>query len=164
MELRRAERLAREQMVKHGLSPIIWDFQWDNSKKRFGVCKYYRRCSIVTRGIIGLSKELVSLNDEATVMDVILHEIAHGLTPGHGHDWVWKNKCIEIGAKPERCYDSNEVDTPQMRYQAECGACGQVYQKTRITRVSLGRKSSCKCQSGIDWSRRVLLTYIDTKR
>ncbi len=164
MDLHVAEKLALQLMNKHGLTSPIWKFQWDNSVQRFGRCKTRRigKEKTLIFGIIGLSRNLVLLNDEAKVLDTILHEIAHGLTIGHGHDWIWKQKCIEIGAKPERCYDSNIVEHPQMRYQAECGGCGTVHQKTRIVKTT-ERKISCNCQRGKAWEDRILLTYVDTK-
>jgi predicted SprT family Zn-dependent metalloprotease len=49
-------------------------------------------------GRIELSKHYVLRNPEHEVLDTILHEIAHALVgPGHGHDEVWKAKCVEVG-------------------------------------------------------------------
>ena len=49
------------------------------------------------------------------VRDTILHEIAHALVgPGHGHDAVWKRKCREVGARPERC---GQADMPEGRWR-----------------------------------------------
>ena len=102
------------------------------------------------------------LNGEYEVTDCILHEIAHALA-GHkaGHGWAWKQVCIRIGAKPERCYDTEEVTQPQMRYQATCGGCNKVWQK--VKRPDNTRKRSCSCQRGISWDKRHLLVYVDTK-
>lgn len=164
MNLQVTENLAKRLMQEHGLTSPIWGFEWDNSVKRFGVCKMRRTYDKrIYHGVIGLSKQLVLLNNEAKVLDVILHEIAHGLTPGHGHDYVWKQKCIEIGAKPIRCYNGIviDVEVPKMRYQAECGGCGVVHQKTRV--ISTTRKTSCNCQRGKSWDNRILLTYVDTR-
>jgi predicted SprT family Zn-dependent metalloprotease len=157
MDLNKAEDLCRGLMNKHGLSH--WQFQYDNSVRRFGVCKYniYNQS-----GVIGLSRKLVAVNDEEQVRDTILHEIAHALTRGHGHDAVWKAKCVEIGAKPERCYSSKDTNMAEMRYQAICGGCGRKHQKTRIKYKEA--KRSCKCQSHKGWDEKILLNYIDTKK
>jgi hypothetical protein len=46
----------------------------------------------------------VDRNGAEEIVDTILHEIAHALVgPRHGHDTVWKAKCTDIGARPERC-------------------------------------------------------------
>jgi predicted SprT family Zn-dependent metalloprotease len=113
MELAQARQLAINHMVKHGLINLGWRFEFDSAKRRFGVCKHRAK-------VIGLSKHLVELNTEVEVNDVILHEIAHALVgKGHGHDFVWKRKAAEIGAKPERCYDDT-VAVPKGNYTAIC--------------------------------------------
>jgi predicted SprT family Zn-dependent metalloprotease len=164
MDLHKAETLALALMAKHGLPKL---FSFDNSKKRFGVCRMrYNRKVIGFGGQtktdyifigISLSRHLVKLNEEAEVTDTILHEIAHALTMGDGHGAKWKAKCVEIGCRPIRCYSSNEVDTPTLKYSASCGDCGTVYQRSRLPKV--GRKVACKCQRGINWDNKKLLEY-----
>jgi hypothetical protein len=77
------------------------------------------------------------------VTDTILHEIAHALTLGDGHGYAWKRKCIEIGAKPERCY-TNKDTVFTMRYQAICGGCNAVYQKTDKPKAILNKVADAK--------------------
>ena len=166
MELAKAQKLADELMTLHGLHYPKWSFKFDHAKRRFGVCKYNRLGGQIFRGEISLSKHLVLLNDEEKVKDTILHEIAHALTPGHGHDVVWKRKCIEIGAKPERCYSSKEVNTiplSQFKYLATCGGCGKEFGLHKMTAKRQRTQSACRCQAGKPWSERILLTFIDTK-
>ncbi len=148
MQLYLAQQLAKNLMLKHNLTS--WTFVFDNSVRRFGQCCYTART-------IKLSKHLTALNDEATVKDTILHEIAHALTPGAHHGWAWKRKCIEIGAKPERCYTSENTVTPKLRYVAECQGCGKEIERQK--KPNTGSNWSCKCQSGIPWSLRKLLTF-----
>lgn len=145
--------LGHNLMKQHGLIDLGWSFQMDNSVRRFGVCKYRPK-------VISLSKKLCELNTLVEVTDVILHEIAHAIA-GHkaGHGYAWKLVCIRIGAKPERCYDSSEVETPDLRYVAKCGGCGKEYQKAK--RPKLGRRTSCMCQAGIPWDKRHILQYKD---
>lgn len=156
MELNDAKELAIEKMNLHGLTGNGWVFRFDNSVRRFGVCKFSSR-------VIGLSRELVKVNGYKEVLDVILHEIAHALVGrSHGHDDVWKMKCIEIGAKPERCYSVREgnVKAVSLRYKAICEGCGFTHQRAKRPSVE---KYSCKCQSGISWDKKKLLKFIDTK-
>jgi SprT-like family len=99
MDLMEARALALELMKEHGLE--FWYFEFDNAKRRFGICRYNRRT-------IGLSRNLVLLSNKEQVKDTILHEIAHALVgPGYGHSWVWKRMALEIGCDGNRCYDSN---------------------------------------------------------
>jgi predicted SprT family Zn-dependent metalloprotease len=166
MDLITAERLAKQLMAKHGLNKPTWSFQFDNAKRRFGVCRTskLRGTQTIVRGTISLSRNLTLINDEAKVTDVILHEIAHALTPGHGHDWVWRAKCVEIGAKPERCYSEEDTNNlkKEAKYQATCEACGKQHGRHRMRDNT--RQYSCRCQSGKPWSLRVKLNYLDTKR
>jgi predicted SprT family Zn-dependent metalloprotease len=37
---------------------------------------------------------------EKDFIELILHEIAHALTPNHGHDRVFRNMCYRIGGQP----------------------------------------------------------------
>jgi len=154
MDLYTAEKLAKENLIKHGLKDLGWIFKFDNSVRRFGVCKHYRR-------IISLSKHLTRLNPVEDVLDTILHEIAHALVgPKHGHDAVWKAKCVEIGAKPIRCY-SEDIVQPKLRYTAVCGACEKEFQRQRRPKTFNNplRRESCNCQSGRPWDKRVLITW-----
>jgi predicted SprT family Zn-dependent metalloprotease len=138
MNLLEAKQLAETLIKRHGLYELGWRFEFDNSKRRFGVCRYLSKT-------IGLSKNLTALNEVEQVKDTILHEIAHALTPGHHHDWVWQRKAIEIGCNGERCYSPNEVVTPQSKYIAVCCGCGKTHKKHRQAK----RESSCgNCSNG----------------
>jgi hypothetical protein len=95
MNIAEAEKLARELMQQHGLEG--WQFKWDRAKKRLGSCNYTRRR-------ITLSAHQTKNREVVEVKDTILHEIAHALLPPRsGHGKLWKAKCVEIGAKPQRC-------------------------------------------------------------
>jgi predicted SprT family Zn-dependent metalloprotease len=147
MNLRAAENLAFELLLKHNLrcketlrdfqGNVVkqWRFEFDSSRRRFGLCRHGSQ-------IISLSESITLLNDEATVRDTILHEIAHALVgDGHGHDETWKCKCREIGAKPERCYDGDDVVTPPAPFEATCPGCGTLHERHRQPKE--GRKISC---------------------
>ena len=143
MQLIEAKNLALNLMREHKLLNMGWTFEFDNARRRFGVCRYRTKR-------IGLSKHLVSLNDEASVKDTILHEIAHALVGGgHGHDHVWRSKAIEIGCNGKRCYSSNEVETPESRYIATCDGCGKVHKRHKMTdRLKYGSSSCGTCSNG----------------
>ena len=127
MDLYRAQQLAVELMTKHDLITQGWRFQFDTAKRRFGCCNY-------TYKQITLSKALVLVNDEARVKNTILHEIAHAIVGrGHGHDWVWRQKAIQIGCDGKRCYSSNNTTTPESKYIAVCSTCGHIHKKHRLT-------------------------------
>jgi len=143
MNLQEAKDLAISLMEKHGLIDKRWYFEFDNAKRRFGVCNYrYNK--------IGLSRHLTELNDIEQVRDTILHEIAHALVGfNHGHDWVWKQKALEIGCNGNRCYKSDEVVSTSAKYEAVCPnpECKHLYKKHKRSRRT--KRSSCgKCGNG----------------
>jgi predicted SprT family Zn-dependent metalloprotease len=120
MELNQAQSLAIVLMNRHGLLNHNFKFNWDLSKRHFGLMNGPKR-------LIVLSARLVFLNNEETVKDTILHEIAHALDfirNGYKyrrckytgqrliHDDIWKNICIEVGCKPRRCYTPEDVVCP----------------------------------------------------
>jgi predicted SprT family Zn-dependent metalloprotease len=126
-------QLARELMIRHGLAD--WKFQFDHARRRFGSCQYGRK-------LITLSRPLTLLNDPEQVRDTVLHEIAHALTPGGGHGARWKARCLEIGARPARCYTDQAVRSPARspaRYRLGCRTCGWWVERRRVT----GRRYIC---------------------
>lgn len=80
-----------EPLKQHGLNG--WKFEWLKKMNKFskaGCCNYKTKT-------IKISPTFVELNDDDEVMNTILHEIAHALTPRHHHNKFWKRKAIEIG-------------------------------------------------------------------
>jgi predicted SprT family Zn-dependent metalloprotease len=152
MNLLQAQELAKQLMTQHGLTQQGWRFEFDYAKRRFGVCKYGPK-------VIGLSRPLTDANDVLRVKDTILHEIAHALVGvGHGHDSVWKRKCVEIGAKPERCFTGEDTNLIAGKYRAVCGGCGKTH--SRHKKVPRGRRYACVCQNNIrDWSKKKVLEF-----
>jgi predicted SprT family Zn-dependent metalloprotease len=145
MELWNARRLAEQLMEKHGLSGEGgYRFVWDNAKRRFGCCFIHRK-------LISLSKPLTLLNEETDVRDTILHEIAHALTPTHGHNAVWKAKCREIGCTPERLFGCH-VKRPELNSQSHlyrgCPRCGW-WKKMR--RIGVSRYICATCRNRLEW-------------
>ena len=134
-------QFAMEQMEKWGLIEENWKFVWDNKAvRRYGQCRYRRR-------EIGVTKKLALINTIEESKDVVLHEIAHALTgAGHGHNWVWKQKCVLVGARPERCYKPKDrggnVNTIEGKYKLVHKDTGEVY-------ANYHRKPKIK-----DWSAR----------
>ena len=143
MNLTEAKQLANQLMHQHGIIQQGWRLCIDmKAKRRLGQCRYSRK-------EIGLSYHYVILNGEGLVRDTILHEIAHALTPGSGHGYAWKRKCVEIGAKPERCFKSVEtgLETVAPKYIASCTNCNKNHFRHKMTRRS--QDSACgKCCNG----------------
>lgn len=136
------ENRARELMEEFGLTALGWTFQWDRAARRLGVCKHGRK-------IIAFSQHFDHISREE-IEDVIRHEIAHALVgPKHGHDWVWKQKCIEVGAKPERCVSGVESQA-QHNYRVYCTQCGHSFLRYRLRQALLERYHCGKCGGRFD--------------
>lgn len=128
LRAREVSQLACETLSYYGLTD--WSFTLNRRKRDMGLCLYDPK-------VIALSVHFVQLNDEETIRDTLLHEVAHALVgPGHGHDAVWRQKSLEVGAKPERlCYD---VNMPEGRWQATCAGCGMRHHKHRRPKHMVG--------------------------
>ena len=117
------EQLANQLMRAHNL--VSWRFEFDRANRRAGCCHHSTKS-------ISLSYSFVVMNDESEVKDTILHEIAHALAGrGHGHNDYWKQICVRIGARPNRCYDTDIVSMPKGKYVAHCPTCQKEYNKHR---------------------------------
>jgi predicted SprT family Zn-dependent metalloprotease len=117
---REVRQLALDLLARHGLTD--WQFDYNRRKQAMGLCVYRRRA-------IELSIHFVERNESDEILDTLLHEIAHALVgPGHGHDRVWKKKCLEVGARPQRC---GRADMPPGRWQGCCGQCGKRFDRHR---------------------------------
>ena len=144
MEVGEAEVLAVALMRHHGLlvdEPRLfgrlrraWRFTWSRSVSAFGHCDWGRR-------EIRLSRRLVERNPPWEVLDCILHEIAHALTPGAGHGSVWRSTARRLGCDAQRLYRPDDVVTVPRRYVYSCG-CGRTWPRHRRT---LERRSCRTC-------------------
>jgi hypothetical protein len=137
--------LAQRLLTSFGLGD--WSFAFNRSKLQMGLCLYGPRC-------IALSVYFAELNTDEAVRDTLLHEIAHALVgPGHGHDAVWRAKCLEVGARPERL--SYDVNMPLGRWQAVCPGCGRLHDRHRRPKHLVGWHCSyCGRERGrLTWSR-----------
>jgi predicted SprT family Zn-dependent metalloprotease len=147
MNLYQAAHLARQLMHQHGLAN--WSFSFDHARRRFGRCDYTHRR-------ITLSRSLTFLNPIEEVRDTLLHEIAHALAPGAHHGPRWRAVCLQIGARPVRCYTDDKVISPPRRpagYQFGCPACNWWVPRHRASR----RKFQCKkCRGAVVFRALVL--------
>jgi predicted SprT family Zn-dependent metalloprotease len=120
-------KLALELLAVHGLND--WSFGFNRRKRSLGLCVFHRRT-------IEVSVFFVLQNPPEEIVDTILHEIAHALVgPRHGHDRVWKQKCREIGAKPQRC---GHAEMPEGKWRASCGQCGKKFHRHRKPKRTRG--------------------------
>lgn len=92
----------------------------DRMTRTYGICRFRPRR-------VEISWKIASLNNREHNLDTIRHEVAHAIAgPGAGHGPKWKAACAQTGARPVRCYTSDEVAVPSGRYVATCEACGEI--------------------------------------
>ncbi|GHC46522.1 SprT-like domain-containing protein [Roseibacillus persicicus] len=120
-----ALNLLNAKLTEHGLTARGWTGRLDNAERRFGLCSPAKK-------EISISRTLAALNPEEEVLDTILHEIAHALAAietgeNCGHDERWKAICRRIGARPERCYDSDEVAAPESPWVLAHSETGEIF-------------------------------------
>ena len=69
------------------------------------------RCKVTGEGLITgeviISKHLIADREDSEIVDVIKHEIAHAITPGAGHNQIWKDTAKSIGATGQVTYPCN---------------------------------------------------------
>ena len=150
MDLNKTEKLAKELIAQYCPE---YRFQFDNAKVRFGYCSWKKK-------IISLSKHLVLMNDEPQVIDTILHEIAHALTPKQNHNRVWRAKAIEIGCNGDRCYDSNVVEKPKGKYVYQCPMCKKKFYYHRRNKGETACGECCNKYNNGKYSKDYALIFL----
>jgi len=139
MELKELEAVARREMSKHGLHD--WSFGFANTKRRLGVCKFQtKRIEIA---------EYYALHSAAeTVLDTLLHEIAHALAgPSARHGPAWKAIAIRLGAIPRACDTSDDAVVKPGDWQSTCPACQKTIHRYRRPKTLNGYLCLCKARS-----------------
>lgn len=107
MELSHAQELAVRLINTH--LPEGWSFGWIKTKRSYGQCDYKLKQ-------IALSSILTQHRTEHGVTQTLLHEVAHALTPGHGHDAVWRRVARQLGVERPRSSTNADFDRAAVPY------------------------------------------------
>ena len=150
MDAHDAREMTLELMEEHGLIRDGWRFAWSRGRRQLGCVQIAEKQNRqtgqkVTVRTLRLSRPHAEACPREQVRDTVLHEIAHALVGiEHGHDAVWKAKCVQIGAKPQRLA-GEEASPGGHKYEIVCGACRQVVAKRfRRTSDHVLKRSYCK--------------------
>lgn len=118
----------------HGLSD--WRFEVSARLKRtLGLCADDSRS-------IRVNAFYAENNTEAVVLNTLRHEVAHALTPGHGHDSTWGEAAVQLGWTARRVCDT-DILLPAGRFQAVCPGCRRTHHKHRLRIDQTARRYDC---------------------
>lgn len=126
MNLVDANRLAYSLVARH-LPGMGYRIEWNNARNAAGQCNYTQRKLIFSALII---KHMSPEQAE----NVMTHEIAHALTPGHQHDGVWAAKHRELGGDGERLWGDPDVQTAVAKWVLTCQGCGIKVFRNRLSK------------------------------
>lgn len=138
MKTEQAELMAKALIEVHKLN---CGFEWIPNKTIMG--RY-----ISSKNVIQLSKPLVQLNNENTVRDTIIHEIAHaiaGVEAGHGR--LWKVTALRLGGSISRCTASDVVKVPSKRVLV-CISCSHEVPVYRSRKTTKACGKCCRIHNG----------------
>jgi predicted SprT family Zn-dependent metalloprotease len=88
---------------------------------RLGECHYKYR-------LVVLNDYYVDNNSDEAVVEILRHEVAHALTPGHKHDAVWRAMALKLGCKLD---NDCKIMVQPGKYKAVCPTCEAVFYKYR---------------------------------
>lgn len=86
------QKVWKNEKTKHNLHN--WSLERMNTDDKAGLCSYSNQ-TIYISSIFMMGHNC----NYAKVKKVLMHEIAHALTPGHSHEKQWKDKCQELGGE-----------------------------------------------------------------
>ena len=130
---------------EYNLLDLGWTPGYCNTRKAIGRCRYSK--SGKTKRI-EISKHYLAIEGQnnATMRDTVLHEIAHAIDveirgkSDHSHHW--KRVARQVGADPTRTTD--QIVQPTGKYTLRCPTC----EKTKQMYRQPSTKKSCSSCSG----------------
>lgn len=147
MNSKDATELAYRLMTEHNLN--FWRLRIGQANRTLSLCNF-------GQSVITLSEIFIKLNTEERVRRTILHEIAHALVgPNHGHNDVWRQKCIEIGGDGRRLASDANLMNP--KYITYCTGC----KKELGTAFRRGNYYCIKCLKRT--GKKIFISYKDNK-
>jgi predicted SprT family Zn-dependent metalloprotease len=132
MEIEIFKEILNKKLKEHKLDN--WKVEYTNTLSTIGKCCYVEKK-------FQFSLKFIEVNDKEFMTDVILHEIAHALTPNQKHNAIWRHKALEIGCIPLRRVKSKDIMLPEQiyKYEYKCLNCDKIIK----TKSKLKKLSAC---------------------
>ncbi|MFC4222605.1 SprT-like domain-containing protein [Lysinibacter cavernae] len=120
-------RVWAQALINLHLDSNSWTFDFDNAKRRAGLCDYQKKR-------ITVSRYLAAKYDDDEIHQILLHEIAHALA-GHraGHGQKWKAIADDLGYDGKRLHDGESAHE-LAPYVGTCPAGHHHYRYRKPTR------------------------------
>ena len=113
--------------IEHYLPNLGWRFDFDNGRRRAGLCKY-------TNKVITVSKYHVATYSADETFQVILHEIAHAMVgPKAGHGKKWLETAKSIGYRAEK-FTGKEIAENYAPWVGSCPGGHEHYRYRKPTK------------------------------
>lgn len=110
----RIEMIAKDLLSYHSLNTRFELLFSELDRKKLGLTEILPGTKDgIIKGKITISRFHAENDDEDEVIETVLHEIAHAITPGAGHNLVWSECARSIGSNGKQfasCQGSVEVD------------------------------------------------------
>jgi predicted SprT family Zn-dependent metalloprotease len=155
MDLRQAQSEMSDLFRLHEL--IGWRFKFDNAVQRNGSCNYAQKT-------ISMSRQLTVRRSDAEVRNTMLHEIAHALTPGHGHNAIWRAKARSIGCNAERCTSTAPENRVPGKWVAICPGCSVRSERHRRPKRPTACLACCRRFNGGRFSPEYVFVYRENRQ
>jgi SNF2-related domain len=98
LKRKRMEMIARDLLSYHNLQTRFDLFFSDLDRTKLGLTEVKTVKEGLFSGKITISRFHAENDKEEDVIETILHEIAHALSPGAGHSRVWRDCALSIGS------------------------------------------------------------------
>lgn len=92
------------RMLVDSTLPEVWKIRFTKSRVEAGSCDYKHRT-------LYFSTYYASRATEKEFEEVVLHEVAHAMTPGKGHGKEWKDTARKLGCSGDETVESRQKPT-----------------------------------------------------
>ena len=149
-DIERVRRWANALISLH-LDPTVWSFEFDNAKRRAGLCNY-------THKRISVSRYLAARFTDDDIHQVLLHEVAHAIAGNAaGHGAKWKKVAEGLGYEGERLH-SGPIADDLAPWVGTCPAGHVHYRYQRPVRALACGQCSRRFDAAntIQWAQRIV--------